>query len=185
MRAGRFPCMQMKTSLFLSCVLLTVSAVASAQAPPTPATPPAQTTPPAPGHARARHGLHADAIDRAGKHRAEGCHHGSKPGTARRQAGEIRRRAMSAPRHRSGDAGSCPRQRQHAGDPAAGQPRRRPQRPAEIAANCNDLAAAERLRQASAGLLDRSSTGFLYAARSRLRHERPRRRAPWRGSSAG
>ncbi len=43
--------MQMKSSLFLSCMLLTVSGAASAQAPPTPATPPAQTTSPAPGHA--------------------------------------------------------------------------------------------------------------------------------------
>ncbi len=49
MRAGRFPCMQMKTSLLLSCVLLAVSGVASAQAPPTPATPPARTAPAAPG----------------------------------------------------------------------------------------------------------------------------------------
>jgi hypothetical protein len=43
--------MPIKTSLFLSCVLLAISGVASAQAPPMPATPPAQTTPPAPGRA--------------------------------------------------------------------------------------------------------------------------------------
>ena len=41
--------MQMKTSLLLSFVLLAVSGVASAQAPPTPATPPARTAPAAPG----------------------------------------------------------------------------------------------------------------------------------------
>jgi len=121
--------MQMKSSLFLSCMLLTVSGVASAQAPPTPATPPAQTTSPAPGHAT---GCAPTQSTAQGNIAPRGCHHGSKPGTARRQAGEIRRRAVSAPRRRSGDAGSHTRQRQHAGDPAAGQPRRRPQRPAEI-----------------------------------------------------
>jgi hypothetical protein len=36
----------MKHALFLSCVLMAVPAVASAQAPPVPATPPAQTAPP-------------------------------------------------------------------------------------------------------------------------------------------
>jgi hypothetical protein len=40
--------MQMKHSLLLSCVLMAASGMASAQAPPTPATPPAQTAPPAP-----------------------------------------------------------------------------------------------------------------------------------------
>jgi hypothetical protein len=35
----------MKPSLFLCCVLMAASGVASAQAPPTPATPPAQTAP--------------------------------------------------------------------------------------------------------------------------------------------
>jgi hypothetical protein len=39
--------MTMKPQLFLSCVLMAVSGVASAQAPPAPATPPAQTAPPA------------------------------------------------------------------------------------------------------------------------------------------
>jgi hypothetical protein len=41
--------MRMKHSLFLSCVLVAASGVASAQAPPAPATPPARTAPPAPG----------------------------------------------------------------------------------------------------------------------------------------
>jgi hypothetical protein len=36
----------MKPSLLLSCVLMAASGVASAQAPPAPATPPAQTAPP-------------------------------------------------------------------------------------------------------------------------------------------
>src|SRR3979411_1218850 len=40
--------MTMKHSLFLSCMLMAASGVASAQAPPAPATPPAQTAPPAP-----------------------------------------------------------------------------------------------------------------------------------------
>ena len=40
----------MKRSLFLWCVLTAASGVASAQAPPTPATPPAQTAPPAPAN---------------------------------------------------------------------------------------------------------------------------------------
>ncbi len=40
--------MQIKHSLFLSCVLMAVPAVALAQAPPAPATPPAQTATPAP-----------------------------------------------------------------------------------------------------------------------------------------
>jgi hypothetical protein len=40
--------MQMKPALLLSCVLMATSELASAQAPPTPATPPAQTAPPAP-----------------------------------------------------------------------------------------------------------------------------------------
>jgi hypothetical protein len=38
--------MQMKHTLFLSCVLAAASGVASAQSPPSPATPPAQTAPP-------------------------------------------------------------------------------------------------------------------------------------------
>jgi hypothetical protein len=41
--------MRMKHSLFLSCALIAASGVASAQAPPAPATPPARTAPPAPG----------------------------------------------------------------------------------------------------------------------------------------
>ena len=40
--------MRNKQSLILSCVLLVVSGVASAQAPPAPATPPARTATPAP-----------------------------------------------------------------------------------------------------------------------------------------
>jgi hypothetical protein len=40
--------MQMKPALLLSCVLIATSELASAQAPPVPATPPAQTAPPAP-----------------------------------------------------------------------------------------------------------------------------------------
>jgi hypothetical protein len=43
--------MQIKHSLFLSCVLMAASGVAGAQAPPAPATPPAQTAPPAPARA--------------------------------------------------------------------------------------------------------------------------------------
>ena len=39
--------MRMKPQLFLSCVLMAASGVASAQAPPAPATPPARTAPPA------------------------------------------------------------------------------------------------------------------------------------------
>lgn len=38
----------MKSTLFLSCVLIAVSSVAGAQAPPSPATPPARTAPPSP-----------------------------------------------------------------------------------------------------------------------------------------
>ena len=40
--------MRIKQSLLLSCVLMAASGMASAQAPPAPATPPAQTAPPAP-----------------------------------------------------------------------------------------------------------------------------------------
>jgi hypothetical protein len=40
--------MRIKHSLFLCCAMIAASGVASAQAPPTPATPPAQTAPPAP-----------------------------------------------------------------------------------------------------------------------------------------
>jgi hypothetical protein len=43
--------MRIKQSLFLSCVLMAASGVASAQAPLVPATPPAQTATPAPGRA--------------------------------------------------------------------------------------------------------------------------------------
>ena len=43
--------MRIKQSLVLSCVLMAASGVASAQAPPAPATPPAQTAPPAPTRA--------------------------------------------------------------------------------------------------------------------------------------
>jgi hypothetical protein len=43
--------MQIKNSLFLSCVLMAASGPAVAQAPPAPATPPAQTAPPAPARA--------------------------------------------------------------------------------------------------------------------------------------
>ncbi len=39
-RAGRFPGMQIKPTLLLSCVLVAVSSAAAAQAPPVPATPP-------------------------------------------------------------------------------------------------------------------------------------------------
>jgi hypothetical protein len=39
-----------KHSLFVCCVLTAASGVASAQAPPLPATPPAQTAPPSPAH---------------------------------------------------------------------------------------------------------------------------------------
>ena len=38
--------MQIKHTLFLSCMLITASGVAGAQSPPSPATPPAQTAPP-------------------------------------------------------------------------------------------------------------------------------------------
>jgi hypothetical protein len=38
--------MQMKNLILLACMLVTISDVASAQAPPTPATPPARTAPP-------------------------------------------------------------------------------------------------------------------------------------------
>jgi hypothetical protein len=48
---GPFPCMQLKHTLFLSCVLMAAPWAASAQAPPAPATPPAQTAPPAPARA--------------------------------------------------------------------------------------------------------------------------------------
>jgi hypothetical protein len=51
MRAGRFPGMQMKHSLLISCALLAASSAAFAQAPPTPRTPPAQTAPPSPTRA--------------------------------------------------------------------------------------------------------------------------------------
>src|ERR1700674_4331738 len=47
-RAGRFPGMQMKHSLLISCALFAASGAAFAQAPPMPATPPAQTAPPSP-----------------------------------------------------------------------------------------------------------------------------------------
>jgi len=40
--------MRMSQSLFLSCLLIAVPGIASAQAPPTPTTPPAQTAPPQP-----------------------------------------------------------------------------------------------------------------------------------------
>ena len=43
--------MRMKSSLLLLCVLMAVSGVAGAQAPPSPATPPAQTAPPSPERA--------------------------------------------------------------------------------------------------------------------------------------
>jgi hypothetical protein len=43
--------MQIKLTLFLSCVLMAASGVAGAQAPPAPATPPARTAPPAPDRA--------------------------------------------------------------------------------------------------------------------------------------
>jgi hypothetical protein len=43
--------MRIKQSLILSCVLMAVSGMASAQAPPAPATPPAQTATPAPASA--------------------------------------------------------------------------------------------------------------------------------------
>ena len=62
--------------------------------------------------------------------------------------------------------------RQHAGDSAPGQPRRRSQCPAQIAGGI----IASRAR--AAGLLDTPSTGFLYAARSRPQHEKLRCRRP-------
>ena len=50
-QAGRFLRMRIKQSLLLSCVLMAASGVASAQAPPVPATPPAPTAPPSPARA--------------------------------------------------------------------------------------------------------------------------------------
>src|SRR5258707_5324487 len=43
--------MRIKQLLLLSCVLMAVSGVAAAQAPPVPATPPARTAPPSAAHA--------------------------------------------------------------------------------------------------------------------------------------
>jgi hypothetical protein len=43
--------MKIKPVLALSCILAAVPALATAQAPPSPATPPAQTAPPNPAHA--------------------------------------------------------------------------------------------------------------------------------------
>src|SRR6267142_9680 len=57
-------------------------------------------------------------------------------------------------------------------------PRRRSDRSPEITTLCNHLAE-------TAGSLDMPVTGFLYAARSRLRYIASRRWTPWRGSSAG
>ena len=49
--AGRFPCMDLKRALFLSCVMMAAADVAGAQAPPGPTTPPARTAPPSPERA--------------------------------------------------------------------------------------------------------------------------------------
>ena len=117
---------------------------------------------------RARSQLHSDATDTAARHRCAG-RHDDRPArrAARRQTGEIRRRVVSARGCRSGNPRTDAGCRQHAGDSAARQPRRRSDRPAEIATLCNHLAEG-------AGLLDMALAGFLYAARSRLRYIKPK-----------
>ena len=85
---------------------------------------------------------------------------------ARRQTGPVRWRIVPAGRRRSRNARADAGRRQYAGDSAPWQPRRRPRDPAEIGTFCRDLSG-------DAGLLDRSLTHSLYAARSRMRHIEP------------
>ena len=126
---------------------------------------------PAIAHAWQR--MRADVIGiPAGHHAPAGRHNRGSPRTARRQIGAVRRCVVPACGRRSANACADPRYRQHAGDPSARQPRRQSQRPAEITAFCSDF---QRKRPAAPrppkrpGLLDMPQTGFLYAARSRLR----------------
>jgi hypothetical protein len=78
--------------------------------------------------------LRADAGAAAFRHRGAGRHHHWPAGRATwRQACPIRRRSMPAGRHRSRHARACAGWRQHAGDSAARQPRRRSLDPAQIA----------------------------------------------------
>ena len=122
--------MRMKSSLLLSGVLIAVSGAAGAQAPPSPATPPAQTAPPPPARASE---LRADAADAAaGTVAPEGTTTGQRAeplgDKLARSDGVLCPPAGVDPEIRAPD----PRDRQHAGDSAARQPRRRPHGPAEI-----------------------------------------------------
>ena len=64
--------------------------------------------------------------------RAAGLDHRPGDRAARRQAGKVERRVVPAFRRRSGNARADAGCRQYAGDPAARQPRRQPECPAEI-----------------------------------------------------
>ena len=160
-RAGRFPAWHIKRALLLSCVLMAVSGVAGAQAPPGPTTPPAANRA---AIARTRRQLRADAAGAAFRHGGSGGNDHRPAGrAARRQTGPLRWRVVPAAGRRPRNARACAGHRQDARDSAARQPRRRPDNPAEIALFCRYLAGR-------AGLLDRPRAHFLYAARSRLRH---------------
>ena len=120
--------MRTTSNIILASLLIAASGSAIAQAPPAPATPPQATAPPSPAtqpRLRALGPAH---------HRARRHHHRPVPGTARRQTGKVGRRALPALRRRPRHARpGAPDGRQHPGDPAPRQPRRRPDRQAEIA----------------------------------------------------
>jgi hypothetical protein len=119
----------MKQALFLSCVLMAVSDVASAQAPPVPATPPAQTARPAPANNCAPmqpvppHGTAAPEGTTTGQ-RAEPL-----ADKLARSDGVLCPPAGVDPEIRA----PTPDTRQYTGDSAARESRRRSQRAAEIA----------------------------------------------------
>jgi hypothetical protein len=100
-----------------------------------------------PAVTRARRQLRTDATGPVLRHgRARANHNRPADRAAGRQTGPVGRRAVPARGRRSGHARTCAGYRQHAGDPAARQPRRRPHGPAEITPTAaNTLSCAELL----------------------------------------
>ncbi len=106
-----------------------------------------------PAVTRAGRQLRTDATGPVLRHgRARANHNRPADRAAGRQTGPVGRRAVPASGSRSGHARTCAGYRQHAGDPAARQPRRRPHGPAEITPTAaNTLSCAELLELLAEG----------------------------------
>ncbi len=133
--------------------------------------------------------LHADRGCSARRHRRAARNHDrTRAGIARRPAGEIRWRAVPSAGCRPRDARADPSGRDHAGDSAAWQPRRRSLGAAKVrflslrACRFPENAHARPISgRFQPSLLDRHLGDFLYAAV----RDREGGLDVWRGSSAG